>query len=82
MYQSVPITNGVHSKRSKKKIQSGSMDPPEKINAVLVSVVESDSMDACFTAFDKNGFVQLTYTYIYKYACVHTYYNLNYLLIC
>lgn len=58
MYQAEPNTNGIHSTKRKGKIQSSSMDPTKEITVVVEELVDSDSMDACFTAFDKNGLVQ------------------------
>ncbi|KAK6636893.1 hypothetical protein RUM43_010557 [Polyplax serrata] len=55
MYHAETITNGIHSTRKKKKLQSGSMDHAEEISFAFTKFIEGEGMDACFTAFDKNG---------------------------
>lgn len=57
MCHCVPVTNGVDCLEGKNHIQCGSMDSIEEYTAEELKLVEGDNMEACFTAFDKDGYV-------------------------
>lgn len=56
MCHCVPVTNGVDCLERKKFSQCGSMDSIEEFTAEELNLIEgADNMEACFTAFDKDG---------------------------
>lgn len=55
MCHRVPVTNGTNPRDGKKGYQCGSMDSIEEYTAEELNLLEGNNMEACFTAFDKDG---------------------------